>query len=83
MILDRQAQPPPEYYIDTRGGKGHKEVYNNQAGDKGPPIGGPEDHIPLNGPESWLFGRISSSAVGDVFRFQQQSRYNYIATLDY
>ncbi|KAK4017726.1 hypothetical protein OUZ56_033441 [Daphnia magna] len=51
------------------GGKGTKNQYS-RAGDKGPPIGGPEDRIPVNGPESWLFGRISSSAVGDVFRFQ-------------
>jgi hypothetical protein len=64
-----RARPPLEHYIDTRGGEGTRNKCS-QAGDKGPPIGGPEDRILVGEPESGSSGRISSSAVGDAFRSQ-------------
>ncbi len=49
----RQPGPDPLWSVTlTPGGEGVQRNSYSQAGDKGPPIGGPEDRNHVNGPES-------------------------------
>jgi hypothetical protein len=63
--------PATHQYVKlTQGGKGTKRWEQSSGCDKGPPIGGSEDHTPVGEPEFWPCGRISLSAVGEEFRSQ-------------